>query len=84
MSYIAENPNLTFDILEKNIAVPWNWFYVSSNKFNREKELFYEKYYRIYMATFRLQQYFNTAYDNPRYKFCRDRFERNWDAIVNE
>ena len=28
------------------------------------------------MATYRLQQYFNRMYDNPEYKFCRDRLEK--------
>ena len=37
---------------------------------------FFEKYYRKYMATFRLQQYFNRMYDNPDYAFCRKRVNK--------
>ena len=44
------------------------------------RELFYEKWYKIYIATFRLQQYFNRMYDNPDYKFCRDRLEKLFSA----
>jgi len=49
---------------------------ISQNKFIKEKELFYHKYYRIYMATFKLQQYFNRMYDNPKYLFCRNRLDK--------
>jgi len=52
------------------------WPYISNNKFIKEKELFYQKYYRIYLATFRLQQYFNRMYDNPKYLFCRNRLDK--------
>ena len=49
---------------------------VSDNKFTKEKELFYQKYYRIYLATFKLQQYFNRMYDNPKYLFCWNRLDK--------
>jgi hypothetical protein len=63
------------EIIQNNPDKPWNWSYISQNKFNKEKELFYLKQYRIYLATFRLQQYFNRMYDNPNYLFCRTRLE---------
>jgi hypothetical protein len=28
------------------------------------------------MATFKLQQYFNRMYDNPKYLFCRNRLDK--------
>ena len=73
---ISYNPNLTMEMIEKRPNKPWNLNYISYNKFTKEKELFYQKYYRIYMATFRLQQYFNRMYDNPKYKFCRTRLKK--------
>ena len=73
---ISQNPNITMEIIEKYTEKPWVWDYISLNTFKKEKELFYEKWYKIYMATFRLQQYFNRMYDNPQYKFCRDRLEK--------
>ena len=73
---ISKNPNITMEIIEKYPDKPWNWFYISQNKFTKEKELFYQKYYRIYLATFRLQQYFNRMYDNPKYLFCRNRLDK--------
>ena len=74
--WISKNPNLTMDFIERHPDKPWEWNYISENLFEKEKELFYQKYYRIYFATFRLQQYFNRMYDNPQYKFCRDRIEK--------
>ena len=74
--YISINPNITMKFIENNPDKNWDWSYVSLNTFKKEKELFYEKWYRKYMATFRLQQYFNRMYDNPDYKFCRDRIEK--------
>ena len=53
-----------------------DWNGISQNTFKKEKELFYEKWYKIYMASFRLQQYFNRMYDNPNYLFCRTRLEK--------
>ena len=74
--YISQHPNITMEMIENNPDKPWNWKGISKNKFTKEKELFYQKYYRIYMATFRLQQYFNRMYDNPNYLFCRTRLEK--------
>jgi hypothetical protein len=73
---ILYNPNLTMEIIEKYPNQDWYWNGISYNKFTKEKELFYQKHYRIYMATFRLQQYFNRMYDNPNYLFCRTRLEK--------
>ena len=73
---LSQNPNITMEIIEKNPDKPWDWEVISKNKFTKEKELFYQKYYRIYLATFRLQQYFNRMYDNPNYLFCRTRLEK--------
>ena len=75
-SAISQNPNITMEMIENNPDKPWNWNLISYNKFTKEKELFYKKYYRIYLATFRLQQYFNRMYDNPNYLFCRTRLEK--------
>jgi len=74
--YISRNPNITMEMIENNPDKPWDWDWVSENKFSKEKELFYQKYYHIYLATFRLQQYFNRMYDNPNYLFCRTRLEK--------
>ena len=75
---ISQNPNLTMEMImiENSPDKPWNWVCISKNKFTKEKELFYQKHYRIYLATFRLQQYFNRMYDNPNYLFCRNRLEK--------
>ncbi len=73
--WISHNPNITMDFIERHPDKRWNWNWISINEFKKEKELFYEKWYRIYLATFRLQQYFNRMYDNPQYKFCRNRLE---------
>ena len=75
-SCISYNPNITMEMIENNPDKSWSWSSISLNTFKKEKELFYEKWYKIYMATFRLQQYFNRMYDNPDYKFCRNRLEK--------
>jgi hypothetical protein len=74
--WISRNSNLTMDFIQNSPDKPWNWEGISLNKFTKEKELFYQKHYRIYLATFRLQQYFNRMYDNPNYLFCRTRLEK--------
>ena len=80
---VAKNPNLTFDIIEKlpKIILTFggfylDWYSIAGNSLTKEKKLFYHKYYRIYLATFRLQQYFNRMYDNPKYLFCRNRLDK--------
>jgi hypothetical protein len=75
-NWISQNPNITMEMIENSPDKPWNWNGISQNKFTKEKELFYKKYYSIYLATFRLQQYFNRMYDNPNYLFCRTRLEK--------
>lgn len=58
----------------------WDWEFISKYEtFAKSKILFYEKWYRKYMAVFRIQQYYNLAIDNPKYKLCRDRFYRKWE-----
>jgi hypothetical protein len=74
--YISDNLNITMEMIAKYPYKPWNWNHISLNNFTKEKELFYQKYYRIYMATFKLQQYFNRMYDNPKYLFCRNRLDK--------
>jgi len=74
--FLTENPSLTMKFIEKYPDKPWDRDELSSHKFTKEKELFYQKYYRIYIATFRLQQYFNRMYDNPKYLFCRNRLDK--------
>ena len=73
---ISYNPNLTMKFIDNNPNKDWDWEGISQNKFTKEKELFYQKHYQIYLATFRLQQYFNRMYDNPNYLFCRTRLEK--------
>jgi hypothetical protein len=80
-NYISQNPNITIEFIEKYPYKLWNWNGISQNKFTKEKELFYQKYYRIYMATFRLQQYFNRMYDNPKYLFCRNRLDKLFSDV---
>ncbi len=74
--YLSYNPNITMEFIEKHQDKPWSYRSISYNKFTKEKELFYQKYYRIYLATFKLQQYFNRMYDNPKYLFCRNRLDK--------
>ena len=73
---ISYNPNITMEFIEKYPDKPWDWDGIAENKFTKEKELFRYKYYRIYLATFKLQQYFNRMYDNPKYLFCRNRLDK--------
>ena len=79
-NYISMNKNLTMEFIEKYPTKFWSWTAISRNAFTKEKELFYEEYYRIYMATLRLQQYFNRMYDNPKYLFCRKRLDKLFSA----
>ena len=78
---ISRNSNITMEFIEKLSDKPWNWHYISLNKFSKEKELFYEKWYKKYMATFRLQQYFNRMYDNSKYLFCRNRLYKLFTEV---
>ena len=77
--WISYNPNITMEMIEKYPNKIWNWNWISRNVFKKEKELFYEKWYRKYMAVFRIQQYYNRAIDNPEYKLCRDVFHKKWE-----
>ena len=81
--YISLNPNTTMEIINKYHYKFQSGWSISSNKFTPEKELFYQKYYRIYLATFKLQQYFNRMYDNPKYLFCRNRLDKLFSESFN-
>ena len=28
---LSDNPNITMEIIEKNLNKPWNWYYISQN-----------------------------------------------------
>jgi len=73
---LSENENLPIEIVCKYPDKDWAWDCISCGEFAKDKELFWQKYYRIYLATFRLQQYFNRMYDNPKYLFCRNRLDK--------
>jgi len=70
-----------FEFIDKHLDKYDDLTFISDNKFTKEKELFYQKYYRIYLATFKLQQYFNRMYDNPKYLFCRNRLDRLFSEV---
>ena len=78
---LSDNVNLTMNVVENNPNKTWSWNWISEHLFTRDRELFFEKWYRIYMAVFRLQQYFNRMYDNPKYQFCRERLEKSFNKI---
>ena len=72
-----------FEFIDKHLDKYDDLTFISDNKFTKEKELFYQKYYRIYLATFKLQQYFNRMYDNPKYLFCRNRLDKLFSESFN-
>ena len=71
--------NITINFIERHLDKPWDWSSISENIFIKEKELFYQEWYRKYLAVFRIQQYYNRAIDNPAYKLCRDVFNKKFE-----
>ena len=37
---VSNNPNITMDFIRENPGKDWDWNYISSNEFQKEKELF--------------------------------------------
>ena len=73
---LAENPNLTFDIIRQTADEPWDWDEISANTFPYEKESFLLQRLNRYMAAYRIQQWWFKISLSPQYKIGRKLIEK--------
>ncbi len=80
---LSNNINLTFDIINKNLDKQWNFISISYNSFQEYKKKFFEKFYREYMACYKIQQYYYRALTDINYKLCHIKLNHDYDEFIN-
>ena len=74
---ISKNPNITFDNIKDNLDLPWIWKNICKNKFKKEKELFFEKEYKKYLAVYKIQNWWKHITMSPYYAIGRKFINRD-------
>ena len=59
------------DFIRENPDKDWDWNYISSNEFQKEKQLFIENAYNKYIAAYKIQQWWKHITMSPHYKIGR-------------
>ena len=71
-----------FDIIKTYPNKPWNWDYLSNNRFYKAKYQFIVRKYREYMSAYRIQQCWNRAISIPTNPICQRRIERDYEKCT--
>jgi hypothetical protein len=70
------------DYIEKHPQHPWDWYEISQNCFEKDKNQFVEKKYREHLSAFKIQQWFHHIKLNPNYSYCRKRVNIFYDTYL--
>jgi hypothetical protein len=85
INHIGINANLTLQCVLSHPNVQWNWQEVSRNpNVTKLQTSELAKVVRRFIAACKIQSAFLEAYYNPDYKLCRDRLNREYNAMVGE
>ena len=63
--YFSCNPNITMEMIKENPDKPWNWDWISSNKFAKVNNDFIERKCREYMAVYKIKETWKECYYSP-------------------
>ena len=80
---ISSNPNITMEMIKENPDKPWNWYWISSNKFIKEKDDFIERKCREYMAVYKIKEYWKECYYSPYTRIGKRRLRRSYDMLFS-
>ena len=79
-NWVSRNPNITWDIINENPDRPWRWKWLSMYLFTKDREIFFAKERRIYMARYKIKIWIQSKLLSPNYKKGRKHIER----VMNE
>ena len=63
------------------IDLPWNWFYLCSNRFNKERDNFYENKMKKYFSYKKIVNYIEDALVNERCRLGDIKINMDFDFI---
>jgi hypothetical protein len=81
--FLSINNNLTYELLNNNRNLPWNWGALSVNDNMLDIEVEYNKKTRLYLAAYKIQQYWLRAYYNPEYLICQRRLYNEFENLTS-
>ena len=65
------NPAIKLQDIRENRGYTWDWFWLSGSYFNFDKDAFFLKKARQWMAAYKIQQWFHSIRHNPKFKYGR-------------
>ena len=71
------------EFIEKYIDKPWDWYYISKQTFNKDKELMLEIEYRKHLAAYKIQNKWRDARVDPNCKIGINKINRDIDFMMN-
>ena len=71
MNYLSLNPAIKLQDIRENRGYTWDWFWLSGSYFNFDKDAFFLKKARQWMAAYKIQQWFYAIKHNPKLKYGR-------------
>jgi hypothetical protein len=81
--FLSISKNITYENVNNNRNMPWNWDALSQNEnmFNIENEYIIKT--RKYMAAYKIRQTWLRAYYNPEYLICQRRLSREYENLTS-
>ena len=76
---LSQHPDLTLNLISKNINKPWSWDEIFKNPFNKEKEDIKILKYRQHLAAFKIQNRWKNARVNPNCLLGINKINRDYD-----
>ena len=80
---LSNNPNITFNMIILNIDMNWNWIDLQSNKFDKEREIFYEKELKKYFSYKKIKNSIEDALVNEKCKLGFIKINMDYDYYLS-
>jgi hypothetical protein len=78
-NFVSNNPNITFNMIILTTDLRWNWNYLQSNNFNKERDIFYEKELKKYFSYKKIESAIEDALVNERCKLGFIKINMDYD-----
>ena len=82
MNFISLNPSITLKDIRENRGYTWDWFWLSSCTFKKDKKNFKLVRFRRWMAAYKIQQWYWEIKHNPNYARGRKHINNMYDEII--
>jgi hypothetical protein len=81
-SAISSSDYITYEIVNNNRNLPWNWRCLTVNKNMLDIKSEFKLKAREHIAAYKIQQYWLRDYYNPEYLICQQRLSREFKSLT--